>query len=450
LKEPKIIDRVKIIVRGGKGGNGASTFRREKYVPKGGPDGGDGGNGAHVFIRATDRVNSLLEYRYNQHVFAPDGENGRSSNEHGADGEAVVLDVPIGTVVKDDDTDEVLADLDKKNKIVCIVRGGRGGRGNARFTTSSIRAPRMSENGVVGEERKLLMELKMIADVGLLGYPSVGKSTLISVISNAKPKIADYPFTTLSPNLGVVDYHGKGSFLVADIPGIIEGAHEGAGLGFYFLRHVERTAMLVHLVDCSMTERPDPLEDYHKIRNELHKYSEELSKKDEIIALSKADASIEEVIEDTKQKFEAMGKKVFVISSVTGRGTKELVDYLYKTVQERRQAEKAAEAEEEAKEEIMFVDDEITKLPRVKPVDFPIPERIRLEITQPEEGVFEVGGEQVEMLLQRINMNNYDGQERFMRILKNSKMNTWLKRNGIMEGDTVIIAGKEYEFFEDR
>jgi GTP-binding protein len=448
LKEPKIIDRVKIVVRGGKGGNGASTFRREKYVPKGGPDGGDGGNGAHVFIRATDRINSLLDYRYNQHVFAPDGENGRGSNEHGADGEAVVLDVPIGTVVKDAETEEVLADLDKKNKIVCIVRGGRGGRGNTRFVTSRIRAPRMSENGVKGEEKNLLMELKMIADVGLLGYPSVGKSTLISVVSNAKPKIADYHFTTLSPNLGVVDYHGKGSFLMADIPGIIEGAHEGAGLGFYFLRHVERTAMLVHLVDCSLSERPDPIEDYQKIRNELLKYSEELAKKDEIIALSKADASIDEVIEDTKEKFEAMGKKVFVISSVTRRGTKELVDYLYRAVQERRQAEKAKEEEEH--EDIMFVDDEITKLPKVKPLDFPIPDRIKLDITQPEEGVFEVGGEQVDMLLERINMNNYDGQERFMQILKNSKMNTWLKRKGIMEGDTVIINGKEYEFFEDK
>jgi GTP-binding protein len=443
LKEPKIIDRVKITVKAGQGGNGASTFRREKYVPKGGPDGGDGGNGGHVFIKATNRLNSLIDYRYNQHIKAPNGENGRRSNEHGADGEPLVLEVPVGTVVKDSETDELLADMDQNNKIVCIARGGRGGRGNARFATPSMRAPRYSENGVNGEEKKLLLELKMIADVGLIGYPSVGKSTLISVISNAKPKIADYHFTTISPNLGVVDYHGQDSFMVADIPGIIEGAHEGAGLGFYFLRHVERTKILVHLVDCSLSERPDPIEDYKNIRHELLSYSEKLSQKEEVIALSKADVSIEEVIEDTQKQFEQMGKKVFVISAVTGRGVDELLDFLYMKVQAERQKQ---ELEKEGRDEFL----EEGKLPKVKAVDFPVPERIRLEITQIDQNTWEIGGEQFELLYHRINLNNRDGFERLMKILKNSRMDHLLRKKGVKEGDTVIIADSEYEYHEDR
>jgi len=427
----------------GDGGNGASTFRREKYIPKGGPDGGDGGNGGHIFIKATDRVNSLIEYRYNQHVKASNGENGRRSNEHGADGEAVVLEVPIGTVIKDCETEEILADMDQANKIVCIARGGRGGRGNARFATPTMQAPRYCENGVPGEEKKILMELKMIADVGLIGYPSVGKSTLISVISNAKPKIADYPFTTISPNLGVVDYHGSDSFLVADIPGIIEGAHEGAGLGFYFLRHVERTKILVHLVDCSLSERPDPIQDYQKIRHELLSYSETLSQKHEVIALSKADASIEEVIADTKQKFEQMEKKVFVISAITGLGIDELLDYLYEQVKTAREKEKPAEPNEGT-----FFDE--GKLPKIKAVDFPIPERIRLEVTQLDQNTWEIGGEQFQMLYYRINMNNRDGFQRFMKILKNSRMDHLLRKKGVKEGDTVIIADSQYEYHEDQ
>ncbi len=443
MKEPKIIDRVKINVKAGQGGNGASTFRREKYVPKGGPDGGDGGNGGHVFIKATDRINSLIEYRYNQHIKAPNGENGRRSNEHGADGEAVVLEVPVGTVVKDCERDEILADMDKNNKIVCIARGGRGGRGNARFATPSMRAPRYSENGVKGEEKKLLMELKMIADVGLIGYPSVGKSTLISVISNAKPKIADYHFTTLSPNLGVVDYHGNDSFLVADIPGIIEGAHEGAGLGFYFLRHVERTKILVHLVDCSLSEREDPIEDYNKIRHELLSYSEILSQKEEVIALSKADASIDEVIEETKRRFEEMGKKVFVISAVTGLGITPLLDYLYHKVKQHREKEQPEEDDGQ-------ILPQEGKLPKIKAVDFPVPERIRLEITQIDQNTWEIGGEQFELLKERINLNNRDGFERFMKILKNSRMDHLLRKKGVKEGDTVIIGDSEYEFHEDQ
>jgi GTP-binding protein len=443
LKEPKIIDRVKITVKAGQGGNGASTFRREKYVPKGGPDGGDGGNGGHVFIKATNRLNSLIDYRYNQHIKAPNGENGRRSNEHGADGEPLVLEVPVGTVVKDSETDELLADMDQNNKIVCIARGGRGGRGNARFATPSMRAPRYSENGINGEEKKLLLELKMIADVGLIGYPSVGKSTLISVISNAKPKIADYHFTTISPNLGVVDYHGQDSFMVADIPGIIEGAHEGAGLGFYFLRHVERTKILVHLVDCSLSERPDPIEDYKNIRHELLSYSEKLSQKEEVIALSKADVSIEEVIEDTQKQFEQMGKKVFVISAVTGRGVDELLDFLYMKVQAERQKQ---ELEKEGRDEFL----EEGKLPKVKALDFPVPERIRLEITQIDQNTWEIGGEQFELLYHRINLNNRDGFERLMKILKNSRMDHLLRKKGVKEGDTVIIADSEYEYHEDR
>jgi len=436
LKEPKIIDRTTVTVRGGAGGSGTVSFRREKFVPKGGPDGGDGGNGGHIFFRASDRVNSLIEFRYNQHIVAPNGEKGRGSNEHGANGENLIVEVPVGTVIKDKINGSIIADLNKKGKTACVARGGKGGRGNARFVNAKKQAPRICENGYPGEERRLLLEMKMIADVGLIGYPSVGKSTLISVISNAKPKIAKYHFTTLSPNLGVVKYKNGDSFLVADIPGLIDGAHNGAGLGYYFLRHIERTAILVHMIDISLSERPDPFEDYDNIRQELITYSDKLKEKEEIVVLSKADASIDEVIEETKRKFEEMDKIVFVISSITKSGINDLLDYLYKRVGKERLKR-------------METDSGVTELPEVEPVDFKIPERIRIEIDKKNQDVYEITGEQVSQLLQKINIHTRDGYDLIMRILKASKMNTLLKRKGVQEGDTVIIDDLEFDYLDD-
>ncbi len=438
MKETKLIDRAVIYVKGGKGGNGCMSFRREKYVPKGGPDGGDGGDGGSVFFVATKKVNTLLEYKFKQHLNAENGESGKGSNLYGKTGEDMILQVPVGTIIKDADCEEIVADLKHENDIVCVARGGKGGRGNPHFMTSSLRAPRICERGIPGEERKLLLELKILADVALIGYPSVGKSTLISVISNAKPKIAEYHFTTLSPNLGVVKYGNNNAFMVADIPGLIEGAHEGAGLGFFFLRHIERAHIIAHLIDVSLLERNDPMEDYKKIRNELEQYSKKLSEKEEIIVLNKVDASIPEIVEDTREKFRKMGKEVFPISAVTGEGVKALIDKMYEKISKYRDSEK-----DEDEKTFIF------SKPKVTPVGERLPESIRLEIYNPEEGVFVVGGPEFDALVHRLTLQHYDSYMRFMAILEKSKMNRMLRRAGIKDGDTVVLNGNEFEFIDE-
>jgi len=438
MKETKLIDRAVIFVKGGKGGNGCMSFRREKYVPKGGPDGGDGGDGGNVFFVASKKINTLLEFKFRQHVEAENGESGKGSNLYGKNGEDLILEVPLGTIVRDCDSEEIIADLKRENEVVCVARGGKGGRGNPHFMSSYLRAPRISERGVPGEERKLLLELKILADIALVGYPSVGKSTLISVISNAKPKIAEYHFTTLSPNLGVVKYRNSDTFVVADIPGLIEGAHEGAGLGFFFLRHIERAHIIAHLVDVSLSERNDPMEDYYNIRKELEQYSQNLARKEEIIVLNKMDSSIPEVIEETKRKFEEMGKEVFAVSAVTGEGIKKLVDKMYEKISKYRKS---------------VPDGENKVIPFVKPVVTPVgdklPDYIKLEIYNPEEGVFVVGGPEFDALVDRLTLQHYDSYQRFMSILKNSKMNKFLRKAGIKNGDTVVINEKEFDFIEE-
>ena len=322
----KFIDEAKIYIKAGDGGRGCVSFRREKYVPRGGPNGGDGGNGGDIIMVARRNMSSLLDHRYQQHYRAKRGEHGRGKDQHGKNSEHLLIPVPMGTIVKDFETEEFLGDLTENNQELIVAKAGRGGKGNARFVSSTNQAPKEAEPGGEGEEKTLKLELKLLADVGLLGFPNAGKSTLISTISAARPKIADYPFTTLVPNLGVVSYGDGATFVLADIPGLIEGAHEGAGLGIQFLRHIERTKILIHLLDLSPITQRDPIEDYETMNRELKAYSEELSKKPQILALNKIDITeVREDLEKIEKHFSKSGVKTFPISSATGEGTKELV-----------------------------------------------------------------------------------------------------------------------------
>jgi GTP-binding protein len=329
------IDQVKIYVKAGDGGRGCVSFRREKYVPKGGPDGGDGGNGGNVIITATRDLNTLLDLKYQQHYRAKNGEHGKGKNKHGSDSPAVTIHVPVGTVVKDFNSGEILSDLIEEVMKVLVAKGGRGGKGNAFFATSTRQAPKFAQPGEEGEERWLLLELKLLADVGLIGMPNAGKSTLISAISSAKPKIADYPFTTLSPVLGVVRHGEFKSFVVADIPGLIEGAHKGEGLGFQFLRHVERTSILVHLVDISEGSPGDPIDNFKAINIELGLYNPSLKKRHQVVAPNKIDIMGKgDMLGRLKDYCEESGYKVFPISALTRQGIDELLVYLSLKVEE--------------------------------------------------------------------------------------------------------------------
>ena len=334
----QFLDRARIIVRGGDGGNGVTAFRREKFVPRGGPSGGDGGHGGTVYMEATDQLNTLLQFRFNPEYRGGRGAHGEGSNRHGKDGEDVVILVPAGTLVTDAETGELVHDFSTPGERLVVAAGGRGGRGNAQFATSTNRAPRYHEDGRPGESRALQLELKLIADVGLVGFPNVGKSTLISRLSAARPKIADYPFTTLEPNLGVVAFGDWDSFVVADIPGLIEGAHAGSGLGLEFLRHVERTKLLLHVIDVSTTER-DPVDDFLTISRELELYNADLLSKPQLVAASKMDALDEpERLARLREFCGARGLELFAISAVTGQGLKELVTALGKRVEALRKA----------------------------------------------------------------------------------------------------------------
>ena len=330
----QFVDYVKVYVKAGDGGQGCVSFRREKYVPRGGPDGGDGGRGGHIIFRATDELNTLLDQRYHQEYRAKRGQHGMGKKMHGRNGEDLLIRVPAGTILRDADTNAVIVDLDRNGKEVIIAKGGRGGLGNSHFATSTRQAPKFAQPGEEGDEKHLILELKLLADVGLIGLPNAGKSTFLSVLSAAKPKIADYPFTTLAPVLGVVKAEEYRSFVVADIPGLIEGAHKGVGLGFQFLRHVERTSLLLHLVDISETGTGDPVENLKKINSELEKYSPDLIKKPQVVVGTKLDiagngerlASLETYCTHEKTVF-------FPVSAVTGNGLKRLMAYLSTTVE---------------------------------------------------------------------------------------------------------------------
>lgn len=324
----QFVDYVKIHVKAGDGGRGCVSFRREKHVPRGGPDGGDGGRGGHIIIKAERQLNTLLDLRYQRLYRAKRGEHGKGKKMHGKDGGDLIIPVPVGTIVKEEEKGEILADLDLEGKEVIAAKAGRGGQGNAHFATPTRQAPRFAQPGEEGEEKSLIIELKLLADVGLIGLPNAGKSTLISVISAARPKIADYPFTTLEPNLGVVKFEDFRSFVVADIPGLIEGAHTGAGLGFQFLRHVERTSMLLHLVDISVMSTGDPVENLEKINRELELYDKRLLEKPQMVVATKLDIADKNRLDRLSDYCKNTRTDYFTVSSATGEGVKELIKYV--------------------------------------------------------------------------------------------------------------------------
>ncbi len=336
----QFVDYVKIKVKAGDGGRGCVSFRREKYVPRGGPDGGDGGRGGHIIVRAKDELNTLLDHKYQREYKSKRGQHGMGKKMHGKDGEDLIISVPVGTVIKDAETNAQLIDLDKNRMETIIAKGGKGGLGNAHFATPTRQSPRYAQPGEKGEEKLLILELKLLADVGLIGLPNAGKSTLLSVISSARPKIADYPFTTLTPMLGVVKLEDYRSFVVADIPGLIEGAHKGLGLGFQFLRHVERTSLLLHLVDISEMGIGDPIENFHKINRELDLYSPALSKKIQAVVGTKLDIAGNKDRLNSLKHYCKMKKIDFSpISAVTGEGVQSLVKRLAVIIRKQREAE---------------------------------------------------------------------------------------------------------------
>lgn len=417
------VDYAKIYVKGGDGGNGIVAFRREKYVPMGGPSGGDGGRGGNVIFVADEGLKTLMDFRYKKHFKAGRGEHGQGKNMHGRSGEDLMVKVPVGTVIRDDATGEVIADLTRHGQEAVVARGGRGGRGNARFATSNNRAPTLSENGEPGEEKWIRLELKLLADVGLVGFPNAGKSTLISRISAAKPKIADYPFTTLVPNLGVVETKNRDNFVVADIPGLIENAAEGAGLGHDFLRHIERTKVLLFLLDTAQSEGRDVLKDYEILRRELEKYNPQLLSRPYLIVANKIDIS--EASENLKRLQKLYGDKVYPISAVTGEGLEELIEKTYELL--KSVPEEVYEGEERVvrkyEEEIPF---EINKI----------------------DGVYEVTGKRIEKLVTMTNFNTEEGLRRFQNTVIKMGLEDALKDMGIKEGDIVRIKDFEFEYTE--
>jgi GTP-binding protein len=327
------IDEVKIFASAGDGGSGCVSFRREKFVPLGGPNGGDGGKGGDLIFQVSNQLSTLYDLRLHPHQKAQRGKNGMGKDRHGAGGEDLVILVPLGTIVKDAETGEIIADMNEPDKRLVLLKGGRGGQGNARFATSTNKAPKFAQDGEAGEERTIRLELKLMADVGLLGFPSVGKSSLITKVSSARPKIADYPFTTLKPHLGVVEYKNYRTFVMADIPGIIEGAHDGAGLGHRFLRHVERTRILLHLLDPCRTHDSDPLKDYETLNRELALFNPDLAEKPQIIVINKMDLpDVQALLPEVIPYFDRLGLKVFPVSAATGEGIPALLDEIAATI----------------------------------------------------------------------------------------------------------------------
>ncbi len=427
-------DRAKIFIRSGKGGDGHVSFRRELYVPNGGPDGGDGGKGGDVIFVVDPGLNTLTDFRHVRKYKAEDGEEGGKKNCHGADGKDVILKVPAGTVVKDFETGKVILDMSNKTEPVTLLKGGRGGKGNRHYVTSVMQAPKYAQPGQSAKEMWVTLELKMIADVGLVGFPNVGKSTFLSRVTNAKPKIANYHFTTLNPNLGVVDLGDKEGFVIADIPGIIEGASEGVGLGFDFLRHIERTKVLIHMVDAASTEGRDPICDIEAINKELVSYNEELANRPQVIAANKCDAlygdDYETVIEMLKDEYEPKGIKVFPISAVSGKGLNELLWHVNKLVKEA--PDEVIEFEPEM--DISYMDD--PELP------------FEVKKSDKEEGLFIVEGPRIERMLGYTNLESEKGFAFFQKFLKENGILDMLEELGIEEGDTVKLYGLEFDYYK--
>ena len=432
------LDEVKIFVRSGDGGNGLVAFRREKYVPKGGPAGGDGGRGANVVFIVDEGLRTFMDYRYQKKFVAPNGENGMSKGMHGRKSKDLYLKVPPGTVIRDTDTGEVLADLVEHEQEVIVARGGRGGRGNCRFATPSNPAPEIAENGEPGEERNLTLELKLMADVGLVGFPSVGKSTLLSITSKAKPKIADYHFTTLAPNLGVVETKDHRSFVMADLPGLIEGASQGVGLGHQFLRHIERTKVIVHVVDMSATDGRDPYEDYKIINQELGEYNMRLLERPQIVVANKMDIpAAQENLEEFKVKLAADGEEVDIveISAFTRTNVDNL---LYKISDILDSTDPNMLYELDTEEESM----ENRVLYKHKPKDE------TFKITRDDTAAYVVSGPGIERAFLMTDFNRDASVRRFAQQMRSMGVDDALRERGCKNGDTVKILKGEFEFVE--
>ena len=422
------VDYTKIFVKSGDGGDGAISFRREKYVAAGGPDGGDGGKGGDVYFTVDPDSNTLIDFRFKKKFKAENGKNGEGARRYGRGGEDLYIKVPLGTIIKDAETGKVLADLCEKGQTELVFPGGRGGKGNSHFATSTRQAPHFSQGGEKGIEKEIILELKLLADVGLIGFPNVGKSTFLSTVTSATPKIADYHFTTLEPNLGVVKSEYGDSFVIADIPGIIEGASEGTGLGLQFLRHIERTRLLLHVIDVSGIEGRKPVDDFNIINNELKSYSEKLSTRKQIIVASKAD-----LIQDEEQYNELVklakekNMEIFKISSVTGEGVKELLDFVSKTLKTL------------PKEDLIEVED-IKKI-------YTLEEKEEFTIEK-QDGIFVVEGPGVERIMRRVNLDDNESMHYFHKSLDRLGVNQALKQAGVKDGDTVSIDGWELEWYD--
>ena len=426
-------DRAKIIIRSGKGGDGHVSFRRELYVPNGGPDGGDGGRGGDVIFEVDEGQNTLGDYRHKRKFKAEDGEEGGKRRCHGGDGRDIVLKVPEGTVIMEAESRKVIADMSGDNKRQVVLKGGRGGKGNQHYATATMQVPKYAQPGQPAQELEVLLELKVIADVGLVGFPNVGKSTFLSRVTNAQPKIANYHFTTLSPNLGVVDTE-NGGFVIADIPGLIEGASEGVGLGHEFLRHIERTRVLVHIVDAASTEGRDPVDDIYKINKELEAYNPEIAARPQLIAANKIDCIFEDgeenPVDRLRAEFEPKGIKVYPVSAATGQGIRELLFGIRQLL------------DESPAERIVFEQEFF-------PEDVLITENLPYTVTKAEDDphVFVVEGPKIEKMLGYTNLDSEKGFAFFQRFLKDGGILDELENAGIEEGDTVRMYGFDFDYY---
>ena len=424
-------DSAKVYIRSGNGGNGHVSFRRELYVPNGGPDGGDGGRGGDIIFEVDDGLNTLVDFRHVRKYAAENGEEGGKRRCHGADGKDLIVRVPEGTVVKDLETGKVITDMSGENRREVILKGGKGGLGNMHFATATMQVPKYAQPGQPGQELWVQLELKVIADVGLVGFPNVGKSTLLSRVSNARPKIANYHFTTLNPHLGVVNLGDGNSFVMADIPGLIEGASEGAGLGHEFLRHIERTKVLLHVVDAASVEGRDPIEDVHAIMDELSAYNPELLKLPQAIAANTLDAVYDDgagPLAALKKQLEPMGIPVLGISAVSGEGVNDLLYYLYDVIRKTDRTPKIFEKEFE----IEYVGDR--SLPYT--------------VEKDEEGIYVVEGPRIEKMLGYTNLDSEKGFDFFQKFLKQSGILADLEKAGIQEGDTVRMYGLVFDYYK--
>ena len=422
------VDYVKIFIKSGDGGNGAATFRREKYVAAGGPDGGDGGRGGDIIFVVDKDSNTLIDFRYNKKYKAQNGQNGSGNHCYGKSGEDLYIKVPKGTIVKDVETGKIIVDLSKDGQKEVILKGGRGGKGNSHFATSTRQAPNFAIDGEKGKEKEIILELKLLADVGLVGFPNVGKSTILSKVTSATPKIADYHFTTINPNLGVVKTEYGDSFVLADIPGIIEGASQGVGLGIRFLRHIERTRLLLHVIDASGTEGRNPVEDFEKVNEELKNYSEKLSSRKQIIVANKADIMQDDTMFKELEKVAKNNNiEIFKISAVTGEGLNELFNYVSKIIKDL------------PKEELFDVDETIVYTLEDTDKDFTI---------NKEGNEFIVEGNAVENLMRRVNIGDNESFAYLQKMIRKLGIEEELKNLGVKEGDSVKILDWEFEWYE--